>query len=58
MPLATERHVLEQCLVKAQHKLSRAREQANELLADLVQADIDNMLDRLSEIYRGKSDRS
>lgn len=53
MPLASEKSVLEQCLVKAQQRLNRAREQTDELLADLTQADINDILDRLSTIYKG-----
>jgi len=58
MPLATEQHALEQAVLKAQHILNRARERADELLADLVEADINLMLDRLSTLYRSKHDRS
>lgn len=56
MPLASERALLEQCLVKAQQRLNRAREQMDELLADLTQADVNDILDRLSTIYRGNDD--
>lgn len=47
-----ERRILESCLIGAQQKLKRYRAAENEIMAALVQADIDRILDELGVIYK------